>query len=808
MIRNYAITTLRHILRHKLHSVINIIGLAIASASLILIGLFIVHEFSYDRFHENADSIYLTVDMTFSRDGSVVAGTSTYLPLGPALAESFPQIKRYSRFLWVTDAVVGFDKTCFAEDLKCVDSTFLEMFTFPLISGNPADVLDDPYSIVMTESTARKYFGDDDPIGRVVDVTLSDVKQQYTVTGIAEDVPVNSSIDFDILIPYKSHPDYSTESNVWNNKSCNTYVEILSHDDLSTIESKSSEFLYREHHPDEPLPDPIQLYSSSLAFMNIKDEHLNLDSRFAGMSFWGTPRLERIYILAGIALLIVAIAAINFTTLSIGKAAGRVSEIGTRKSIGASRRQLAIQFIAEAVVLSMISLLIGIALAEILLPTFSRLSGTSIETNLILNPIALAGVVFSGLFLGVISGIYPALILSRLTPSQAIKRECGLSSKGNVTRILVLLQFSLSVFLIVCAIVISQQMKYIENRDLGIEDEFLISIPTYTGWGTEGDRVLSLLKTKLDDNPSVVSVSGVNYPFGRGYYQAGWPSDGKSRRVFVYKVDPDFINTVGATIKEGRDFSSERTSDITQSIIVNEALVEKFELESPIDTPLDGWGVHVMGDESDPTIIGVVKDIHTSSLHRKIKPCVITLDPRLPLFATLVRIKPGNIRESLLSIENDWREIYPEKPFDYSFVDDNIARQYRRDILWQKVVVYSAIVAVITACLGLFGLSSLSAMKRTKEIGVRKVLGATVPNILSLLSREFLILVVISNTLAWPAAYLVMSEWLSGFAYRADLSPGVFLLSGAIALIIALVSVSYHACFTALRNPTDSLRYE
>ncbi len=804
MFRNYAKTAIRHLLRHKLHSVINVVGLAVAMGSLILIGLLVAHEFSYDGFHEKLDSIYLTIDMTRLSDGSVRGGTTAQFGLGPALMESFPQIKSYTRLSWAGDAVVGFDNTYFAEDLRCVDSTFFEIFSFQLIAGNPHDVLDNPYSIVMTETTAEKYFGGDDPIGRVLDVTISDIKKPFTVTGISRDVPANSSLRFNMLIPIGGYPEYASKEANWDSKSCLTYLEIPSVSDARMIEAESLQFVYAKRCPDCEFTYASE-YSSWIALMNLRDCYLNLDDRF---SFFGSGSIERLYILSGIAFLILAIAAINFTTLSIGKAAGRIGEIGTRKAIGATRRQLAVQFMAEAVILSMIALLLGIALAEILLPVLSNLAGSDIESDILGNPLTIISVVAAGFAVGIVSGIYPALVLSGFRPSRALKGESSLANRGTVTRVLVLLQFSLSIFLIICAAVISRQMTFIDNRDLGIEEEYLVSIPTYTGWGPEGDRVLSIYKSALKSNPHVVSVTGVNYSFARGYDQIGWPSGGVNRSARSYRVDPDFIRTVGATIKEGRDFSPEMISDAIQAVLVNEALVAEFELQSPVGSPLDGWGTLVMNEDNDPTIIGVVQNFHSSSLHRKIEPAVIYLNPQKPIFSILVRVKPGEIREAVSSIEAQWRSLFPEKPFDYSFVDEDIARQYRRDLLWQKVVTYAAVVAVVTACLGLFGLASLSTVKRTKEIGVRKVLGASVPGILSLLSREFVIIVVISNVLAWPAAYVAVREWLSGFEYRTEIEVGVFVLSAGVALGIAILSVSYHAYRTSIKNPTDSLRYE
>jgi putative ABC transport system permease protein len=372
----------------------------------------------------------------------------------------------------------------------------------------------------------------------------------------------------------------------------------------------------------------------------------------------------------------------------------------------------------------------------------------------------------------------------------------------------VIVQFVLSIFLLISTSVVTKQLAYMQDKDLGFDDEFLIAIPTYAGWGAEGDRILELYKNELAGKQGIVSISGVNYSFAQGYNTIGWPSVGVDRTVQSYRVDVDFLRTIGADLAEGRDFSHDFQGDITGSVIVNETLVREFGLDSAVGKRLDGWGTMVMGDSTDPTIVGIVRDYHVASFRYPIKPVVLHLNPKMPLFNILVRISPDNAKGTLEKLESVWREVNPGKPFNYSFVDEYLSTLSYMDRQLETTTRYSAGLAVAIACLGLFGLSALSVTRRTKEIGVRKVLGASIPSVLILVGREFLVLVIAANLIAWPAAYLVMQGWLSEFAYRTEITMGTFAAAGLLALVIALASVCYQAAKAARANPIDAIRYE
>jgi putative ABC transport system permease protein len=803
MFKSYIKVALRNLLKFKVNSVINVIGLSIAIACLLLIYLFVTDELSYDSFHYDADSIYKVISVLTEDDGTVLAGALVEVPLGPAVKQEFPFVERAVRVLWTPDAVIRYGDVIYNEDLRCVDADFLEMFTFPLIAGDSAKALADPHSVVLTQAAAEKYFGSEPAIGKTLSITMSDQTADYTITGILGPFPRQSSVWFNVLIPIAGHPGYADRSVNWSSKSCDTYVQISDESKVKQLESESSRFLARYRH-DSAEADSLE-YPFYLGLQNIKDIHLNRDSRW---ELFGTKRLHRLYILSGIALLIFAMACINFTTLSVGRSSSRASEIGVRKSLGAQKSQLAVQFIGETLVLSFLALLFGIVLAELLLPTFNSLAGKDLSFGLT----GIVSVCFSMIVLMILSGLlagsYPAFVMARFDVVDSLKGKQIVGGKNVLTRILVSVQFVLSIFLLISTSVMTKQLAYLHDKDLGFDDEFLIAIPTYTGWGAEGDRVLELYKNELAGEQGIVSVSGVNYSFARGHNSIGWPCNGVNRTVQSFRVDVDFLGTIGAGIAEGRDFSRDFLGDFTGSIIVNESLVREFELESPVGQKLDGWGTMVMGDSIDPTIVGVVKDYHVASFRYPIKPVVLHLNPKMPLFNILVRISPVDAAGTLGALESVWREVNPGKPFDFRFVDEYLSGLTYMDRQLERTTRYSSGLAVTIACLGLFGLSALSVTRRTKEIGVRKVLGASIPSVLILVGREFLMLVILANLIAWPVAYLVMQSWLSEFAYRTPIGIDTFASAGLLALAIAIASICYQAAKAATANPIDAIRYE
>lgn len=799
MFRNYFKVSVRSLLRSRTYSAINIVGLSVAAACLLLVYLFISDELSFDRFHLNSRSIYRVIDAYVSEDGSVHAGTSVSVPLGPAMVEEFPQVKRSVRFLWVPDAVVARGEAVFKENVRCVDSDFLEMFSFPLTEGDSSTALVNPHSVILSREATARYFGSEEALGRSLSITMSDETSEYIVTGILDDIPGNSTLEFGMLLPLEGHPDYTERSTQWNSKSCLTFVQLHDGADAKAVEKQSSGFLAKHRQGEQT--DPDEDYPFFIGLQSLTDIHLNRDSRW---QLYGGERMTRIFVLLGIGLLILLMACVNFTTLSIGRFANRVVEIGTRKSLGAPPLQIAQQFVVEAIVLSVIAVLVGLAIAELLLPAFNTLSFKNL--TLFSNGIAstMIGMLLLALVFGLLAGGYPAFVMSRFNTAVCLKTRQVVGGRRWLIRSLVTLQFSLAIFLIAATITMSRQITYSVNADLGFDEELLAVIPTYTGWSEEGDRVLSIFRESTNGVPGVISVTGVNYSFCRGYNQIGWPSSGVNRKALSYRVDANYMKTIGAEIVAGRDFSTDMPGDLTGAVIVNEALVREFEIDSPIGQKLDGWP----DGTSSPTIIGVVRDYHVASFRRSIRPTVIHINPNEPLFNILVRLSPRDIAATVATLEHTWREAFPDKPFDYSFVDEDVANQYIAERRWESVVKYSSAIAVAIACLGLFGLSALASAQRTKEIGVRKVLGASTPGILFLLSREFIVLVILANVLAWPATYLVMQKWLSSFVYRTAIGLDVFAISGLTALAIALISTCYQAAKAALANPVDSLRYE
>ncbi|MBU1318279.1 MAG: ABC transporter permease [candidate division Zixibacteria bacterium] len=810
MYRNYLTVAYRSLARQKVHFAINIVGLSVAIACLLLISLFIRDERSFDSFHTNADTIYRVIDCTKEQDASIRGGTVVATPVGPALMQNFPQVERAVRILWAPPAVVKYGDKIFGEDVRCVDDEFFQMFSFPLLAGDSISALKEPYSVVINEEIAVKYFGNDDPLGKTLTLSLGGEPSEYTVTAVSKQPPDNSTIDFSFLIPIERHPDYQRLSNKWNSSSCVTYVQISDPLEAEQLEKAIPEFLARMRGYNTP-PTTIDSngetreYPHFLGFQPLRDMHLNPHSKY-GIGSSSTP--ERSYILAGIALLILLMACINFTTLAIGRLTARVLEVGARKALGANRTQLAGQFMTETQLLSFVAMIVGVALAELLLPVFNSLSGKHLSIGLfsgIETPVSLLVI---AVIVGLLAGCYPALVMSKLGVVDALRGRSTVGNKNLVMRGLVVLQFALSIFLVASTAVMSSQMQFIRDTDLGYDSNQLLSIPTYTGWGDEGEKLLSRYRNRLAGVPSVTGVTGMDYSFSRGYDQEGWMANGESRTALAYRVDPDFIAIVGAELVDGRDFSGCLPIDATGAIIVNETLVREFGLDRAVGEPLTGWGRDVMRDSIDPTIVGVISDIHFGSLRRKITPVVLHLNSKMSISNILVRISPENIQSTLYQLEKEWRIAAPDKPFDYAFVDEHVAMQYRDVRRWEQVIGYSSAFAIVIAGLGLFGLASFAAEQRTKEIGIRKVLGATASGIVAMISKEFLILVTIANIIAWPVAYHFMNHWLQNFAYRTNIGIETFLLAGSVALTIALITVSSQAFKAARTNPVDSLKHE
>ena len=805
MLINYLKTALRHLRKHKIYTVINIVGLALGLMCCILALLFVHHEVTYDAFHRHVESIHRVTasykDFTFG---------STPDPLGPALVEAYPEILRVVR-LWESDVVVQSESDLFQESLLFADSTFFEIFTFPLEQGDAATALSHPQSLVLSAEAAAKYFPDGDALGKALPLHLGAAFHDFLVTGVAEPLPPNSSLHFDFLAPYRSTflvRDTQLET-AWMSYGVTTFVQLDQTRPTAPLEARLKTFI--EQYMGEAIrADGEKVEDFGFTFDALAAYHLSRQSSGAGMRQSGDPAY--VYLLASIALLVLLIACFNFMNLSIGQASSRLREIGMRKVLGAQRRQLIRQFWLEAVLLSALGLLLGLTLAEVLLPVFNDTANTTLTLAYLEHGWLLPSLLVLTVLTGLAAGSYPALVLSGLRSIDAFKGTLKLGGRTWLTRTLVVAQFFLSIALVTSTLIMQQQQEFMTGRDLGFDKEHIVVIPTQVNRTneSEGEVVLNFFKNELAGQPNIVGVTGSSNSFGRGTTVSFITNEGgASHIVFEYRVDYDYLETLGIELAEGRNFSPALSEDAATSILVNEAFVQTFAEQYEMDAPLGFTLPRQFVGIDHPRIVGILKDYHFQSLHNQIQPALLHLNPRdAAIHYVLVKIAPEETPATLALLRRTWQALRPDLPFDYAFLDEAVGQQYLNEARWSHAVSYASGIALILACLGLFGLTALTVTRRTKEIGIRKVLGASVSGVVFLLSKEFMLLVLAANLLAWPLAYLVMQRWLEDFAYHIDLSWWIFLLAGLAAFAIALLTVSYQAIKAALANPVESLRYE
>ena len=808
MLRNYLVVAFRSLGKQKLYSTINVVGLALGLACCLLLGLFIVDEVTFDRMHTEGDRIFRLARVSYEPDGSVAEGKKTpYLPMpaGPALVADMPEVERFVRF-HRSDLLVRRDEATVEERVIFADPAVLDVFDFPLVAGTPA-ALARRDAIVLSTATAEKYFGDENPIGQPIEIRFQGTFEPFVVTAVAE-VPANSTVRFDLLLSYERYydafPGTRGGSDRFNMSSALTYVQLREGASIAAVEAKMPAFIerhYGEHIAamrergswtgDGP---PLTYYFQPLPAIHLDPEvHPGL-----------TPPSNPLYsrILGGIALAILLIACINFMTLALGRSARRAREVGVRKAVGAYRGQLVGQFLGEALLMSALGLGLGLALAGLFLPTFNALTGKALSFGLFNGPTAIAVLVVLVLVTGLAAGSYPALLLARLRPVESLRSRVRVGGSQTFARGLVVMQFALSVFLLTGTLVLRAQMDFLQTHDVGFEREAIVVPVDEVG---NGDG-LARLRTALGGNTAVTDMTGASIAFGRGTSSYGFTHEGEEVNIVVYGVESDFVETMQMDLVAGRDFDPNLASDSTDAVIINEALARSFGWAEPVGQRLpDGFA---WGDVKAPLVVGVVRDFNFRSLHDAVDPALLMLYEPADIEVGIARLAPGQTRAGLDALEAAWGEVAPGLPFDYGWLDDDLAAFYEKEAQWAQIVRWATLFALLVACLGLFGLASLAVTQRTKEIGIRKVLGATVPDIAVLVSKGFAALVGLSIVIAAPLAWLAAERWLGGFAYRIDLGPGLFLLSGALALAVALLTVGVQAFRAATADPVHSLRTE
>lgn len=786
MFKNYLKVALRNIKRHKGYSFINIAGLAIGMACCLLILIWVLDELSYDKFHENAPDLYRVEENQYY-SGRVYHVTVTPYPLAPALIEEIPEIIDATRVVWVGGQLLRYgEKTFFENNVRAVDPSFFRMFTFPFVKGDSDTALDDPFSVVISEELAEKYFGDEEPIGKVFSANN---KFDFKVTGVMKNVPHNSYLQFDMVFPYEFLKRIKAVSESMGSNSILTFVQLQKGTPAQVVNDKIRGFI-KKHVPDSVTELELALYS-----------RIHLHQHFGYGSDMG--QIKYVYIFSVIALFVLLIACINFMNLSTARSANRAKEVGMRKVVGARKGHIIRQFYGESVIYAFIALVFAIAIVVLLHKPFNNLSGKELSLATLGDWQILAGFIGITLFTGFVAGSYPALFLSAFQPVRVMK---GSVKSGTASalfrRVLVVIQFALSIFLIIGTAVVYNQLNYMKNKEIGYDKEHLV----YIRMRGDTEKSYSALKNALIKDPRILGVTGATHrPSNIGSNSSGARWDGKDPDQVVLigmsGVDFDFIETIRIEMAEGRSFSEEYATDKTEAFIVNEEVAKLMGKESVV-----GENFSFAGKKGK--IVGVMKNFHYYSVRNKIEPLAIYIVPPERQSYTFIRIPPENISATLDYVEKTWQSVIPNYPFDYRFLVEDFEYYYRAEERMGGLLKYFAILAVFIACLGLFGLASFTAEQRTKEIGIRKVLGASARQITLLLCKEFFVLVLLANIISWPVAYFIMKNWLQDFAYRTGLGVATFVLAMALALVIALVTVSFQAVKAAVASPVNALKYE
>lgn len=785
MLRNYLKIAIRNLQRHRLYSFLNIAGLAVGIACSLLITLWIVDELSFDRFNEHADRLY-RVEFDQDYSGQLFHVNVTPHPMGPALAEEIPEIENSTRVIELGEIMIRYGENTFFESrVAAVDLSLFQMFSFPLIAGDAEASFKNSYSIILSESTALKYFGHVDPLGKTLNINN---RLDFTVTGIMENVPANSSIRYDMVVPYELLSSLGIQLDQWTFNSTLTFVLLREDSEPRAIVPKIHSLLAK-HTSTEDLQYSLRPITQ-----------IHLFSHFGFGNKRGNAQYVAIF--TAIAAFVLLIACINFMNLSTARSTKRAREVGMRKVVGAIKTQIVKQFFGESCFFTLIALFIALLVVWLVLPVFNGIAGKAVTLSMLVNgymPLAIGGII---LVTGIVAGSYPALFLSAFQPVRVLKGALSSGSSHSAFRkVLVVVQFSLSIFLIIGTGVVSSQLRYIKQKNVGFEKSHLITLPVR---GSVKESYPTL-KKELLKRPGVEGVSaGSDRPsfIGSNAGGADWEGKDPQRDVSVYftSVDFDYIETAGIEMAAGRGYSRDHPSDTEAAFVVNEELQKLMGFELAL-------GKRFTFGEKTGIVIGVVKDFHFLSLKKKIEPLVLQLQPQFIEYM-LVRLQPGNISATIEDLESTWSRVVPEFPFEYRFINDEFDALYRSEERMEGVLRYFSFLAVFIACLGLFGLASFAAEQRTREIGIRKVLGASMSGITFLLCKEFTILVLLANVIAWPVAYWVMQNWLSGFAYRTSIPWEVFVWAAGLALVIALFTVSTQAIKSALINPARALKYE
>lgn len=806
MLKNYLKIALRSIFRQKAFAFINIFGLAIGISCCLLILSYINDELGYDNFHPKHERTYrIALDRAFPDNQFMYARTP--MPMGVSMVNDLPEVeasmRMFKNFGGTGNLTFNFEDRFFDErNVFAVDSNFFDFFAVELIHGNKEDALDQPNSLVITAAMAVKYFGTEDAIGKQLQI---ETVGEMIVRGVAKPLPSNSHFHFDFLFSLSTIPQLYNNT-FWGSYNAYTYVRLTEEQNIATVQSKMPAFIkgYMAPQIQQFLQISYEEYESAgnshnYFFQPIADIHLTSNYQW---EIEANGTMNTVFLFAGISVFILLIACINFMNLATARSANRAKEVGMRKVLGAVKKQLIIQFLTESILMCLIALVIALGMTAVLLPSFNELSGKSLEMQLFMSVQVLCGMIIFTLILGVLSGLYPAFFLSAFKPVAVLKGKLKSGAKNSWLRNgLVIFQFSVSVILVIGTMVIYQQLKYMNDKQLGFDKDQLVVIERAGMLGTQAET----FKNTLLENPNISSVAGTNTIPGRQVSGATFTdvtSSDASERYLMPSISGDFdlIETMGLEMADGRPFDKNIRTD-TAVVIINEAAARVFKWDNPINKQLQPINGAIF------RVIGVVKDFHYQSLHQEIGPLALFANDlsgqTQPLM--VVKVNKKTMESTLDYMTSKWGEFVTQRPISYNFVNQEFGQLYDKEQRSGKIFTVFSSLAILIACLGAFGLAAFLASQRTKEIGVRKVLGASTAGIVALLSKDFFKLTLIANVIAWPLAYFAMQKWLENYAYAVGVDIFVFVIAGSGSILIALSTVSYHSIKAATNNPADTL---
>ncbi|HEU5052471.1 MAG TPA: ABC transporter permease [Hanamia sp.] len=803
MIKNYFKIALRNLKKNKVFSFINIFGLATGLACFMFIAVFVYSELSYDRYPAQSKNIYRVL-LSVTGNGDVAAYPDVDNAIGPGLKDAFPGVKAFTRIAPAQDFVKYDDRQFKEEHLAFADSTFLQMFSIPLLKGSEPDALVQPNTVVVSKAFAKKYFGDANPLGKSVVIGLHNTL--YKITGVFDKIPANSHFHFDAVMSLAS---FGTMRLTWSNIGYYTYVLLNQNTDPKKLEAKFRPLVAEHVVPEIQHDMGVSLAEAQksvntfvFSLQPLTSIHLYSHTKY---ELEAGGDIQYVYIFSALAIFILLLACVNFTNLSTAKAFKRAREVGIRKVLGSVKKQLVVQFLAESVLITLLAMLVAYALLLLLLPYFNQLANKNISYSFFLDFRTISGMFGISMFAGIVAGIYPAFFLSSFNTIRVLKGSVtsNESRKSPLRSSLVVFQFFVSIALIIATIIVYQQLNYMQNKKLGYDKNQVLYLPD----GRLLGQNQTAFKQQLLQDSRVVSVSlsrsipGGDFMGGTEIFPKNANGNGTEIHTNIYYVDYDYLQTLGIPVVEGRNFSRDFPTDSASGVIINQAAVKQlgWSKTNPIGKTI------VRSGQKEYKVIGVVGDFNYASVKQEVAPLMMLPGGNNGI---ILKIKTADIKGFLADLKKQWDSFNPEGPLSYTFLDENFAKLYASEIRTQKIFSAFAILAIIIASLGLFGLSAFVIEQRTKEIGIRKVLGASVQNVLLLVSKEFLLLVGIAFLISIPVTWWAMHSWLQDFAYRININVWVFALAGVIAFLIAVLTVSFQAMKAALANPVKSLRTE